>query len=571
MKIIKTASGRSLKLSHDEWKAIGKQAGWTKVSEEPEVVDEVVSEPAPTPMTWDPSAVREEAQQEEEQSSENAWADATVSFETKETRYGKLTFVIIGNTSRAMAKDLKAAGYKAFKNRVTGEWTWSKIVNKSKSEEIDPQKLEAVKMELSSKGVNVSALSTGPVETAAPSANDQAIEEAAKEVNLDDVPEEMIYWHNEMEAAQQLSAGERKKKYSDIIFGALEDIGEEVEKDATSEKSQEIIKSLLKASSNFHNYSFWNSMMIAIMRPNAEYVASADNWKRMGRVPKAGHAKIPIMFPYKGKKLSDEDKADMTDQQIAYHSRTKFGLGSAIAFEDTEPITGWVAKRGKFKGQGPFEPPVWQIDSNEATEWLSQLYEAAYNWATTEKKFKIETEAMDTMGGYASLSGKIAINDKSDGIVKISTLFHEIAHQLIHFDPDFSRRDSSKEDRETDAEASAYVVCSHYHIESKDTPLYLAAFGADKSKILARFNYIQKAAIEMFEGIDRYMATMMTGKSEQEKEMEPDEMPTHDRVPEQSLSMAGNLFGTLGLFKQAEVMPIPFLYELEDEDNENSL
>ena len=151
-------------------------------------------------------------------------------------------------------------------------------------------------------------------------------------------------------------------------------------------------------------------------------------------------------------------------------------------------------------------------------------------------------------------------------------MFHEIAHQLIHFDSNFVRRDSTKQERETDAEATAYVVCSHYHIESKDTPIYLAGFGVNKDKILGRFNHIKKAALEMFEGIDAYMSQMqlMTGKTDQEKSMEPDELPTQDSIPQQSLATAGNLFGLLGLFKQAKVKSIPFLFELEDEYTENS-
>jgi len=154
------------------------------------------------------------------------------------------------------------------------------------------------------------------------------------------------------------------------------------------------------------------------------------------------------------------------------------------------------------------------------------------------------------LGGYASLEGKISVNDKYEGVKKVSVLFHEIAHQLIHFDKDFSRKDSTREQRETDAELVSYVVCSHYHIENKDAPLYLAGWKANKDTIMGRLGYVQKAAIEMFEGIDQYMSALtgMKGNVEQTKtELTPQEMPKQDVSP----LITSNFYGKLGLFKNS--------------------
>jgi len=500
MKIITSTNAVNwLKLAEDE---VVEQEVTTKVPSPEEAVEEISK---PTPMGWDPKGSRAQQEAQEQMSPEDLWKGVKVSLETKETKYGKLTFVVVSNTAPQLKDKLKDMKYKAFNNRVTNEWTWSKIVNAYKSEEIDPTKLEAVKAELDNLGADVSKLDIAPVEIAPTYPSQRGVAEEIDVSELD-IPEEMIYWHSEMKAAKELSPKDRKAKYTDIIKDVLEQVGDQTELDATSEKSQEIVKSLLKAAANFHNYSFWNSMMIAIMKPGSEYVASEGAWKIMGRRAKEKATRIPIMFPIKGKKLSEEEKENMDDKEIAWATRTRFGLGSALAYQDTEPISeDWVSKRGRWKGRGPFEPPEWQIDSNEATDWLTQLYEATYKWATEVKKFRVEAKVMDVTGGYASLGGKIAINDKSDGVRKITTLFHEIAHQLIHFDPEFSRRDVTKQDIETDAEATAYVVASHYHIESPDAPIYLAAFGADKSSILGRFNYIRRAALEMFEGIDAMM------------------------------------------------------------------
>ena len=587
MKIIKTASGRSLKMSKKEWNEMGKNAGWLKHSDEEEITQDIPTapepqtqpQPRPQPMGWDPAGVKEEAkglfEDQTEDSESDLWADVTVSFTSKETKYGVLTFITLIGAPKALTPILQASGWggkrgKPFLNRMTGEWEWSKIVNERGSVDADPAMVAEVKLELDAHNVDTSPLTSVPIAGGTSSDTREVAEDTG--FNEEDVPDEIIRWHNEMQAASKLSLNDRKQKYSDIIFGALSEVGDQAESDASSEKSQEIIKALLSASSKFHNYSFWNSMMIALYKPGAEYVASKSNWQIMGRVPKKGATKIPIMFKRDGRKLDDDEKTGLTDQEIRWKEKGSYGLGSALAYEDTQPISAdWISKKGRFKGKSPFEPPVWQIDSQEATPWLNQLYAATYKWATEDKKFRIDIEGMGVAGGYATIGGKIAINSKSDGLVKLSTLFHEIAHQLIHFDSDFVRADSSKQDRETDAESTAYVVCSHYHIESKDTPIYLAGFGANKDKILSRFKFIQGAAIEMFEGIDGVMSQMqeMQGKSPQEKEMEPDEMPTTDRVPEQSLATAGNLYGSLGLFKSANISPMPFIYERQDENSED--
>ena len=550
MKIFTSANSTN-NVNYDEWDELIKTAQQdfgeevigqipietTKTEPTEAIPDTSISKP--TPMGWDPYAGREKRQEVEQTAEENLWSSIQVALEKKETKYGPLTFVVLRNTEMPLKDEIQAMGYKAFKNRISGEWTWSKIINKYKSPEIDPQKLETVKSELAQKGVNIASLESAPVEITDKSMAERGIAEQVDIKKLD-IPDELIYWNSEMEAAKQLPPSERKKKYSDIIYGALEEVGKKTEEDATSKQSQDIVKALLSAASNFHNYSFWNSMMIAIMKPGTAYVASETDWLLMGRRLKQGVTRIPIMYPIKGKSLGDDEKEKMSDVEVARVTRTRFGLGSAIAYEDTEPISeDWVSKRGKWKGKGPFVPPQWDIDSNEATEWLTQLYNAAFLWATEAKKFRIETKQTGIAGGWASLGGKIAINDKYEGIRKATTLLHEIAHQLIHFDSEFQRGSSTQQERETDAEATAYVVASHYHIESKNSPIYLAGFGANKGTILSRFNFIRRAAIEMFEGIDETMTKLNIIENKPVgNQMEPNEIATVDSVPVQVPVMA---------------------------------
>ena len=133
MKIIKTAGGKSLKMSKKEWAEMGKTAGWIKESDD-EIVEDVLTNPTPTaPIGWDPAGAKEESEADfaakKEQSEEELWQNVTVSLETIESKWGLSTKVLLRGTSQPLSKVLKALKYRWF----GGNSIWSKTVSKSKT------------------------------------------------------------------------------------------------------------------------------------------------------------------------------------------------------------------------------------------------------------------------------------------------------------------------------------------------------------------------------------------------------------------------------------------------------
>ena len=61
----------------------------------------------------------------------------------------------------------------------------------------------------------------------------------------------------------------------------------------TSERYQEYLKTMSK----FHNYSFNNTLLIAMQRPDATLVTGYRNWQSMGRQVKKGEKGITIIAP----------------------------------------------------------------------------------------------------------------------------------------------------------------------------------------------------------------------------------------------------------------------------------
>lgn len=58
----------------------------------------------------------------------------------------------------------------------------------------------------------------------------------------------------------------------------------------TSERYQEYLKTMSK----FHNYSFNNTLLIAMQRPDATLVTGYRNWQSMGRQVKKGRRELPL-------------------------------------------------------------------------------------------------------------------------------------------------------------------------------------------------------------------------------------------------------------------------------------
>ena len=92
-----------------------------------------------------------------------------------------------------------------------------------------------------------------------------------------------------------------------------------------------------------------------------------------------------------------------------------------------------------------------------------------------------------------------------------ATLAHEIAHSLLHWDVDghkITTRDGKeigKQQRELEAEATAYVVCSYFGIQSP-SDFYLAAYSVTPAMLLEAVETIAKTVKAILEGCQRQEA-----------------------------------------------------------------
>ena len=72
---------------------------------------------------------------------------------------------------------------------------------------------------------------------------------------------------------------------------------------------------MLKTASKFHRYSFHNTLMIFLQRPDATVVAGYNRWKSLGRHVKKGEKGIAIFAPCRYKTRVETDDGDETTVQ----------------------------------------------------------------------------------------------------------------------------------------------------------------------------------------------------------------------------------------------------------------
>lgn len=360
-------------------------------------------------------------------------------------------------------EDLKKMGFRYF--GVNG--TYSLFSSK-----ITPE----IRSKLANLGVDLSGYDNPPESAAEPTA-------APKEPSKSD--ETLEKMHAELEKVITTD------KKAQSLIESIEKMIEQVANSTDEAAKQSFIRNFLDFSSKFYNYSFHNQMLIWIQtRGQAQHVAGAKQWEqKFGRTVKDWKSAISILAPAKSKK--EVDNPDTGQKEL--RERMYFIAKSVYDVSATVPIPGHP------KSFEPVSRKDWSKDSNEEVEEIKHLISALEEWAK-EQGIKVEIEDMDGEKGGYSAGGKIAINSTFKGINMFSTYVHEVAHEILHW-KDKEGKLSTRQQKEIDAETTAYIVLKHFGFETQDTSNYLALWRATGEDVRSRRRNIQKAAMEIINGI----------------------------------------------------------------------
>ncbi len=281
----------------------------------------------------------------------------------------------------------------------------------------------------------------------------------------------------------------------------MEEISKKLEMGVKDVFNSENYKNYLDFCSKLPRYSVNNQLLIMMQRPDATMCQSFTGWKDMNRFVKRGEKGIRILAPAPFKMEKEQEKMDAS--------------GKVIFDKDGEPVKEKVEITvNAFKPVSTFDisqtegDPVPVLGVNELLGTVDE-YEKLLGAIKEVVPVPISFENIESgaKGFYHLEENRIAIQEGMSEAQTVKTLIHEAAHQALHsreaYDKDADKKTQNQ--KETEAESIAYVVCAHYGIDTSDYSFpYVATWSADKEvpELKASLDTIRRTASEMIMKID---------------------------------------------------------------------
>ena len=259
----------------------------------------------------------------------------------------------------------------------------------------------------------------------------------------------------------------------------LKEITERLEQGVKDIFTSEMYTKYLLTMSKFHNYSFNNTLLIAMQRPDATLVAGYNAWKnKFNCYVKKGEKGIRIIAPAPVKEREEREKIDKD-------------TGLTVLNESGEPEIEVVERViPRFRVTTVFDyaqtdgEPLPTLEVNELTARVKDytlLKEAIEQVSPVPIRFgEIEGNAK---GYYSHIDKEICVRADMGESQTIKTMIHEVAHAMLHDSDQMKQRGEEKDQltKETEAESIAFTVCSALGIDTSDYSFpYVASWASGK-------------------------------------------------------------------------------------------
>ena len=268
-------------------------------------------------------------------------------------------------------------------------------------------------------------------------------------------------------------------------------------------------KEYLRVMSKFHNYSFNNTLLIAMQKPDASLVAGFQSWKNnFKRNVVKGEKGIKILAPSPFKIKQEMEKIDPATQKPVIGAD---GKPVKEEKEITIPAFKVVSVFDVSQTEGKELPDIAVDMLTGDVECFKDVFAALEKTSPVPIGFeKIEGNSH----GYYHLEEKrIAIDEGMSELQTIKTAIHEIAHAKLHdIDPNAPKEEQAgrpdRRTREVQAESVAYAVCQHYGLDTSDYSFgYVAGWssGRELDELKGSLETIRSTAAEIINSIDEHL------------------------------------------------------------------
>ena len=281
-------------------------------------------------------------------------------------------------------------------------------------------------------------------------------------------------------------------------------------------------RNYLSTMSKFHNYSFNNTLLIAMQKPDATLVAGYKAWqKNFERHVNKGEKAIRILAPAPYKIKEERDKIAPVTQELLLD---KDGNPQKEEVEITIPAFRAVSVFDVAQTDGKPIPELAAKELLSDVEGYQDMIRAVE--AISPVPIELEEIAGDSKGYYDREAKRIAVQENMSESQTLKTMIHEVAHSKLH-SKEVEQDEQMRKDRNTkevEAESIAYTVCQHFGVDTSDYSFgYIAGWssGRDTKELRASMDTIRRTASELITGIEEQLQELQRNREvsqEQTKE-----------------------------------------------------
>lgn len=252
-------------------------------------------------------------------------------------------------------------------------------------------------------------------------------------------------------------------------------------------------KQYLTTMSKFHNYSPRNIQMILMQNPEASHVASFKKWKDdFERSVNKGEKALRIFAPITLKKRDPKTNEPLLDENGNEQTFTSFKL---VPVFDISQTSGKELTKPIYELEGTYE------DYGNLFKSAKEVSEA------NGVPLSFSKDTNEANGFYSVSRNEIVIKQGLSEQQTLKTIFHEMAHSDLHNLEKLQETPLKRSTAELQAESVAFVVASHYGLDTSEYSFgYLATWTRDPeglSDLEGQIKIVQKEANSLISRIDK--------------------------------------------------------------------
>ena len=286
----------------------------------------------------------------------------------------------------------------------------------------------------------------------------------------------------------------------------VQELTDKLERGLTELFNSDSYKNYLSTMSKFHNYSFNNTLLIAMQKPEASLVAGYKAWqKNFERHVNKGEKAIRILAPAPYKIKEERDKIDPVTQEIMLD---RDGNPQKEEVEITIPAFRAVSVFDVSQTDGK---PIPELEAKELLFDVEGYQEIIYAVeAVSPVPIEMEEIAGESKGYFDREARRIAVQENMSESQTLKTMIHEVAHSMLH-NKEVEQDEQARKDRNTkevEAESIAYTVCQHFGVDTSEYSFgYIAGWssGRDTKELKSSMDTIRRTASELITGIEEQL------------------------------------------------------------------